>query len=184
MAIRYVLAAAAALVVCGGASAQTLRPGLWEVTTSMKGGGGQQAQVDMQKQMANMTPEQKKMMQDMLAKQGMQMGAPGPGGMSVKTCMTKEMIDRNELPSQQGNCKTTKQQKSGNTMSFAVACTQPPSTGEGQVVVTSPESYTMKMAVKSNVGGKPDTMNMEGQGKWVSAECGSIKATAPPAGKK
>jgi len=99
--------------------------------------------------------------------------------------MTKEMIERNELPSQQGNCKTTKQQKSGNTMSFAAVCTQPPSTTEGQVVVTSPESYTMKMAVSSNAGGKPQTMNVEGRGKWISADCGSVKPMAvPPAAKK
>ena len=173
MEIRYVLAAAA-FAFCGGVSAQTLKPGLWEVTNDMKGGGQmEKAQIDIQKQMANMTPEQKKMMQDAMAKQGMQMSAPGPGGgMAVRTCMTKEMIDRNELPSQQGNCKTTKQQKSGNTMSFAVVCTQPPSTGEGQVVVTSAESYTMKMAVNSSAGGKPQTMNVEGRGKWLSADCG------------
>ena len=72
MEIRYVLAAAAAFAFCGGASAQTLKPGLWEVTNDMKTGSGQmeKGQIDIQKQMANMSPEQKKMVQDMMAKQG------------------------------------------------------------------------------------------------------------------
>jgi len=49
--------------------------------------------------MAGMPPEQRKQMQDMLAKQGM--GQGGAGGMSMKICMTREMVERNEMPSQQ-----------------------------------------------------------------------------------
>ena len=48
----------------------------------------------MQQQMASMTPEQRKMMQDMMGKQGVGIGAGGPCGMSVKVCMTKEMVER------------------------------------------------------------------------------------------
>ena len=187
MKVRYVLAATAAVAFSAGASAQTMKPGLWEITHKAQGASGGQmadAQAKMQREMASMTPEQKKMMQEMMAKHGMQMGAGAGGGMSVKTCMTKEMIDRNELPSQKGDCRTTKQQKTGNTMKFAVACTNPPSTGEGQVTFLSPEAYTMKMAMQSPRDGKAQAMNMEGSGKWLSADCGSIKPMAPPAGKK
>jgi hypothetical protein len=135
--------------------------------------------------MANMPPEQKKMMQDMMAKQGMQTGAGGPGGMSVKTCLTKEMAERNEVPAQKGDCKTTKQEKSGNTMKFAVTCSNPPSTSEGQITFTSSEAYNMKMVTRSRVDSKnPQTMNMEMNGKWLSSDCGSIKPMGPPAGKK
>ena len=177
MKARHLLAALAAGTFAIGASAQNLKPGLWEVTNNMKSGSGEmeKSMAQMQQQMASMPPEQRKMMEDMMAKQGMKMGAGGGRGMSVKQCMTKEMIERNEMPTQQGDCKTTKQQRSGNTMKFAVSCTNPPSSGEGQVTFVSSEAYTMKMTVNTNVGGRPETMNMDASGKWLGADCGSIK---------
>ena len=187
MKLRYVVAALAGIAVSHAAVAQSMKPGLWEITQSTKSGGGQmeKAQAQMQQQMANMTPEQKKQMQDMMAKHGVQMGAAAPGGgMSMKTCMTKEMIARNELPAQQGDCRTTKQEKSGNTLKCAMACSNPPSTTEGQVVFTSPEAYTMKMAVRSQAGGKSETLNLDSTGKWLSADCGNIKPMAPGGAKK
>ena len=86
------------------------------------------AMVDMQKQLAAMPPEQRKMMQDMMGKQGMAMG---PGGNAVKVCISKEMAARNEPPAQQGDCKQETLQKSGNTTKFKFTCSKPPATGEG-----------------------------------------------------
>ncbi|MEO8021702.1 DUF3617 domain-containing protein [Polaromonas sp.] len=176
--------AALALLALGAqpATAQTLKPGLWEINNKMQSGSGQveKAMADMQKQLASMPPDQRKMMQDMMAKQGMSMGAGAGGGMAVKICMTKESIERNELPSQQGDCKTSTTPRMGNTMKMSFVCTQPPSSGEGQVTFVSPEAYTMKMAMKTSVQGKPETMTMDGGGKWLSADCGNIKPLAPP----
>ncbi len=170
------------LLVAGQpALAQTLKPGLWEISNKMQSSSGEmeKAMADMQKQMAAMPPEQRKMMQDMMAKQGMAM-SPGAGGaMAVKMCMTREMVERNELPSQQGDCKTTTSPRAGNTMKLSFVCTQPPSSGEGQVTFVNPEAYTSKMTLKSTVQGKPETMTMDGSGKWLSADCGNIKPIAP-----
>jgi TolA-binding protein len=182
---HHVFAAAAALAFVSTASAQSLKPGLWEVTNKMQSSSGQMEQqmAQMQQQMASMPPEQRKMVEEMMAKQGVKPGAGGPGGMSVKTCMTKEMVEKNELPAQQGDCKTTHQSRSGNTMKFGMACTNPPSTGEGQVTFISPEAYSMKMVVNTKVDGKPEKMNMDGRGKWLGADCGSIKPVVPPTKK-
>jgi hypothetical protein len=107
----------------------------------------------------------------------------GAGGTSVKMCMTKEMAERNQVPAQQGDCKTTQQARSGNTMKVAFSCTNPPSSGEGQYTFVSPEAYTMTMTVKTAIQGKSETMTMDGSGKWLSADCGSVKPMQPP-GKK
>ena len=174
----HLIAAALATFVCT-AGAQTLKPGLWEVTHKMSGGQMDQSMTQMQKQMASMPPEQRKMMEDMMAKQGVKPGGGTPGGgMSVKICMTKEMVERNEVPSQQGDCKTTHQTRSGGSMKFAYACGNPPSAGEGQMTFISPEAYEMKMVMTSQVHGKPDKTNMEGSGKWLGADCGKIKPVA------
>ncbi len=67
------LLATIALAMATGAAAQTLKPGLWEINNKMQSGSGEmeQAMASMEKQMAGMPPQQRKQMQDMLAKQGM-----------------------------------------------------------------------------------------------------------------
>lgn len=176
------LAGGALTLATVAAGAQTLKPGLWEMSSHMEGGSSEmeKAMAESQKHMANMPPEQRKMMEDMMAKQGITLGKPG-GGMSIKVCMTKEMIDRNEVTRQEGNCKQTGTQKTGNTMTFKVVCTDPPSTSEGQVIFSSPEAYTTKMTINSMRQGKPETMKMASSGKFLSSDCGTVKPMTVPA---
>jgi hypothetical protein len=100
--------------------------------------------------------------------------------MSMKICMTREMVEKNEIGGQQGDCKTTQQSRSGNTMKMAYSCTKPPSSGEGQVTFVSSEAYTMKMVATTAMNGKPEKVEMEGAGKWLGADCGKIKPLQPP----
>ncbi len=164
------------------AHAQTMKPGLWEMTSKVQSGSGEmeKAMAEAQKQMAAMTPEQLKMMQDMMAKQGVSMGTNAAGAMAIKLCMTKEMVDNNDIVQQEGDCKITNSPRTGNTMKVSFVCTKPPSSGEGQVTFTSPEAYSSKMTVNTTSGGKSEKTTMEGQGKWLSAECGAVKPMARP----
>jgi hypothetical protein len=160
------------LAMATGAAAQTMKPGLWEINN--KTGSG-----EMEKAMAGMPTEQRKQMQDMLAKQGM--GQGGASGMSVKMCMTQEMAERNERPSQQqGNCETSHSPRSGNAIKFSYTCAQPQSSGEGQITYVSDTAYTMKIATTATVRGKAEQMNMDASGKWLSADCGNVKPIASP----
>jgi len=175
----FIAAAFAALGL--PAAAQALKPGLWEIDNRM-GGNPQmdQAMAEMQKQLAAMPPEQRKQMEAMMQQRGMQMpGASKGGGMTMKVCMTKEMVDKNDVPMQQG-CAITKNQRSGNVTSIAFTCSNPPSTGEGQFTYMGPEAYSSRMTVRTSVQGKAETMTMEGSGKWLSADCGSVAPLAPP----
>jgi hypothetical protein len=159
-----------------------MKPGLWEIHHKMQSASGQMEQqmAQAQQQMSNMSPEQRKMVEEIMAKRGVKMGTGGPGGMTVKTCITKEMVERNEMPTQdRGECKKTVD-RSGNTVKMSFTCTNPASSGEGQFTFSSPEAYTMKMVVHTQVQGKPETMNMEGTGQWLGADCGDIKPVRPP----
>lgn len=163
------------------AAAQNLKPGLWEISNKMSGNAEMSsAMADAQKAMASLPPEQRKMMEEMMAKQGVRMGGGAGGAMAVQVCMSKEMVERNELPAQQGDCKTTSQGRSGNTMKMAFTCTNPPSSGEGQVVFTSPEAYSMKMASTTTVKGKPEKMDMQTSGRWLGGDCGTVKPFPMP----
>ena len=166
-------------LIAAPATAQTMKPGLWEITNKMGGDIGAKmaaAQEQMQKQMAAMPPEQRKQMEKMMAQQGVGMspGAAG-GGMAARVCISKEMAARNEPPAQQGDCKQETLQRSGKTTKFKFTCSKPPSSGEGEVTMHSPESYTMKMNMTSQAQGKPEQMTMEAQGKWLSNDCGNLK---------
>ena len=176
------LLACAALAAAAATSAQTLKPGLWEITNQMQGAAGSKmdaAMAQMQKQMAAMSPEQRKMMEDMMAKQGIKMDA-GAGTSSIQLCLTAEMIARNDVTPPEGDCKQTSQSRTGNTLTFSYACTQPPSSGNGQVVFVSPEAYTMSMQVKSKAAGKEQSMTVASSGQFLSAECGAIKPLSVP----
>ncbi len=173
-----VLAAACAVLAAAPAAAQTMKPGLWEITNKMGGSGDMgakmaAAQEQMQKAMALMPPEQRKQMEKMMAQQGVNMAPGQGGGMSSRICVTREMAARNEAPAAQSDCKQEQMQRSGNTTKFRFTCGNPPSTGEGEVTVHNPESYTMKMNVTQK--GKNERMTMEARGKWLNADCGSLK---------
>ena len=181
MKIHYAFAAIAAMCVSFEASAQNLKPGLWEMTQTVKGGGGemQQGRAQAQQNMGNMTPEQRKTVEEMMAKHGVKMNPAGPaGGMAITTCMTKEMVERHEMPTQRGDCKATKHERSGNKLKVAFTCSK--ASGEGEYTFTSPETFTMKMTMHMMTQGKQETMNMEGSGKWLSPDCGNVKPLYPP----
>jgi hypothetical protein len=88
------------------------------------------------------------------------------------------MVERHEMPSQRGDCKATRHERSGNKLKVAFTC--PNATGEGEYTFVNPESFTMKMTMHMTMQGKQETMNMEGSGKWLSADCGSVKPLYPP----
>jgi hypothetical protein len=76
MKLKPVLVVLAACSFAATASAQSLKAGLWEVSSKMTSASGEleKATAEMQAQMASMPPEQRKMMDEMMAKQGVKMG--------------------------------------------------------------------------------------------------------------
>jgi hypothetical protein len=95
MTMKRILVATLFVTGLSLASAQSLKPGLWESTNKTSFGGDSAMAAQMaqaQQQMANMPPEQRKMMEDMMKSRGMSMNVAGGGaGMTVKYCLTKEM---------------------------------------------------------------------------------------------
>mgnify|MGYP002354076156 CR=1 FL=1 len=175
------LLSAALLVLGGTAHAQTIKPGLWEVTHKMVGNPEvDKAMAQMQQQMASMPPAQRKQMEEMFAKQGMSPPGAGSGGeMAIKVCITPEMAARQDMPMQKdGNCTSTVTSRSATGMKMNFVCKTPPSTGEGTYTFNGDAAYSMKMVVTSTQQGKPQTTSMEGQGKWLAASCGAIKPAA------
>lgn len=181
MRIHPLLAAAVLALASAAAPAQTLKPGLWEI--SNKAGGNpqmDQAMAQMQQQLAAMPPEQRKQMEAVMAQRGVRLGAPGAGGgMTAQVCMTREMVERNDVPTRSG-CTNTRHERSGNTMKVAFTCSNPPSSGEGEFTFVSPEAYRSHMTVRTQQQGRTETVTMDATGKWLKADCGSVKPPVLP----
>lgn len=172
------------LLLCGGAlQAQNLQAGLWEINTQMQGGQADKmasSMEKMQKEMDKMPPEQRKMVQDMMAKQGVQMGSAGGAGITTKVCMSQEMVSRNDFSGQRGDCTHTTSPRMGNTIKYSFVCTKPASSGEGEITFQGREAYSQNMKITSTVKGKPEMMDMHSRGKWMGSDCGNIKPLAMP----
>ena len=169
-----------ALLATAPAFAQEVQPGLWSVENKMGGNPElEKAMAQMQQQLAAMPPAQRKQMEAMMGQSGMSIGAGG--AMAVKVCITPEMASRQQMPTQtEGDCTSNIDSRSGNTMKFSFSCTNPVSSGEGTYVFESNKAYSMKMAIKSQQGGKVQNMTMNAKGQWLGADCGNIKPVELP----
>ena len=157
-------------------SAEKMKPGLWEHSFTMKSKTGdvEKGLEQMKKAMAKMTPEQRKMMEDMMAKQGMGMSDKGT---SVKVCISKEQAENLEIPqNQEDNCEQEILKRTPNSIKIKFTCTgESNSTGEGEFTLVNSTSYVGKAIVDIESKGNKDRLNMDQKGKWLSADCGSIK---------
>ncbi len=166
-----------AMLAALSAQAQSTKPGLWEVSSKMEAGGNAEMAKQMeqaQKQMAAMPPAQRKMMEDMMAKQGMNMSMQGDGSTLMKVCITPEMAHRPPVE-QRKDCTYNFPARSGNTQRFSFQCTQPQGGGEGEITYKTADEYSGKMKINAERNGKKESMTFNTSGKFLSANCGAIK---------
>jgi hypothetical protein len=152
-----------------------MTPGLWEHKFTMTNPSGEMAAAmkQMQDQLANMSPEERKMMETMMASYGVGIGEDGT---TVKMCITQEDIDRGDLPQQDEDCQQEILEQTKNKFKIKFTCAgDPPSSGTGEVTFSSPKAYTGKSSFVTHVNGKTEEMAMTQSGKWLSADCGAIK---------
>lgn len=157
------------------ALAQTIKPGLWEVKQKPQLDPARQAQMDeAQKQLANLPPEQRKMMEQMMAQRGISMNF-AESGMAIKICISPEQAAKNSPPvDTQGKCKHDISRNGANTL-VRFSCTEPVMEGESQITAKGGDSYTSITRVTSQRHGKVETMSTHGEGRWLGSDCGGLK---------
>lgn len=164
--------------------AQKLAPGLWEHSVTMKTASGavEAGMAQMQERLAAMPPEKRKQVEDMMARQGMTMGAgAGAGGgagqaMVVKVCLTPEQAALDRLPPPDSNCKQTRQQREGKTLRFAFECSgERQGKGEGEYTLDSDKAHHGRTTIDVLARGKPERMEMQHKARWLAADCGTVK---------
>lgn len=191
----------AGLVCAGTVQAQVkidMKPGLWENTVKISGDGMaqmqnlyndqmKQAMEEMKKQMANMPPEQRKMMEEAMAASGMQVNEDSIGfqdnrvtlskdGTVAKQCVTQAEIDKGQLPEMDEDCQSTLTQLEKNRFKSTHVCGgEDPSTMEAEVTFHSPTHYTGQGKSRQTINGKPLELTVNMEGKWLASDCGDLK---------
>jgi hypothetical protein len=163
-----------ALLAAGAASAQSFKPGVWELSNKVQTGDPQrdQALSAMATQLKNLPPEQRAQLEAMMNKNGVSMPKAGADGSIVSTaCLTPEMAARKELPiSQDGKC-TSKQKPVSGGMDVTFSCTEPKTSGQGQIRFIDENNYVMNATATNESNGKPMTLKLETRARWLGATC-------------
>jgi hypothetical protein len=163
-----------AMLAAVQASAQTIKPGLWELHNKVKTGDAatDQAMSAALSQLAAMPPAQRAQMEAIMTQNGISMPkASSDGSLTLTACVTPEMAARAELPlNQQGQC-TSKQERVPGGMNVSFNCTDPASSGTGRIRFQGDQAYTMTTQVINNSGNGPQNATVESAGRWLSATC-------------
>ena len=149
------------------ATAQAIQPGLWEISSSNMQVGGQAlpGMETMLEQMKNLPPEQRQMMERMLAEQGVQLGDKG-----VRVCMSEAQIKAEDIPLQdpKSGCSHEITERSAERWKFRFSC--PDGQGEGETHFVSDREFTTQ--VNGTYGGQ--SSSMQSHARWGSADCGGL----------
>lgn len=156
------------LIASVTAQADGMKPGLWEVTSKTKMGGGSKPA------MPAMTPDQLAQMKSM----GIKMpNMAEDQAHTLRHCVTKEQAEKSVPPSQKDSngmhCEQQDVKKQGNKVSWKVQCTGKQTvTGSGSMNYESPERYNGTSTMTS-VDPQHGSMTISNSfsGKWLSAAC-------------
>ena len=174
-----------------------MKAGLWQNSIKFEGGAqGQMAALqkdqadsilgDMQEQLKNMPPEQRKMMEEALAESKAQTGQSqeyktdqmtlSKDGVVSKRCITQAEIDKGWVPDSEDGCKSTVTAVGKNKYKMHQACEgEDASSMDADVVFSSTTQFSGKGTAVQNFNGKKYTIPVTLEGKWLASECGAIK---------
>jgi len=155
-------------------AAGTMKPGLWEMT--MKS--------DAMAAMPKISPEQMEMMRQA----GVKLPQMDSGGIVTKVCITREMAARDQPPNTaqgESGCETKNYRRKGSSYSMDMVCNGAHMKGKGTIKGTyrNDRSFSSTMDFTGTAQGRPVNQHTESSGKWIGADCGSVKPAGAYAGK-
>ena len=162
----FLALACSMLFSSAAAMAGSIKPGLWEMNVKS----------NAMQNMPKMSPEQMEKMKQM----GISVPQMQDGGMIVKMCMTKEMVEHDQPPQMnqnQSGCQVKNYKRNGGTFSADMVCDGPNMQGVGTMKgeYSSSESFSNTYDFKGTAHGRPVNHHQEAAGKWLAANCGDVK---------
>lgn len=167
---------------------KSLRPGLWEITSSEK-----MATPDMSALMdtSDMDAATRARVEAVLKRQAAERAKEGPDG-GVKTskkatCITKEQIEKaqSSFLGGEGNdpdkCDPVVKQRTSSKIVWEGQCPIKDGPVQGQIAlngsieILSPTAMTAHFSSSGTMQGQPIANESTMQGRWISADCGNVK---------
>jgi len=155
-----------------------VKPGLWEMRTSMLDANGKEMTPPEQAALANMPPEARARIEEMMKGRGLSL--PDANG-AMKVCVTKEMFEsgRWQQMASEAGCTTNFSTQTSSTWKWHSSCPSLNSESDGETVFSSAESYRTTLKKTVTVKDKPTTSTRIVSSKWLSADCGDVKPIDP-----
>lgn len=153
------------------AHAQQILPGLWEFSSGdIQVDGQQMPGMDaMLAQMENLPADQHRMMEEMLAAQGVKLGGKG-----VQICLSKAQVESDELPFQDDPACTQEITERGDKLwKFRFEC--PDARGQGETRFISDKEFVSTVESEYRQGTETGTSRIESHARWIADDCGALK---------
>lgn len=148
----------------------TIRPGLWEITTTS----------DLLTLVSHIPSEQMDQITSLARQYGLEIPEIRNGAATSTICITQEMVEQ-EIPAgffeNQFGCAVKNATKVGNHYKVDLVCDSPEFKGNGKAegIFTSPESFAGLTEFESVIQGNPVYAHAESQGRWIKSDCVVIK---------
>jgi len=161
---------------CGLWAEDAIKPldvklGLWETTSTSQTSGMPPVNIP-EDALARMTPDQRAKMEQMMK------GSGSPRTNTVKSCMTREKMNRAEMfGADRKNCTRAVVSSSGSKTEVRMECTDSGTTMKGIVRVERISSDSVKGSMQMTTTSGDRTMNMNSTftSKYLGPDCGDIK---------
>lgn len=147
-----------------------IRPGTWQHSFTMKSESGQMEQAieEALRQLQQLPESQRRMVEEMMARQGIDLGLAGT---TVEVCITEEDLRQGSLPQQEG-CEQSLEQQDANNFIFEFQCAgDPPYSGSGTLTRVNREHYTGTAEFETRMGGNPERITLVQEGRWLHESC-------------
>jgi Protein of unknown function (DUF3617) len=171
-AVALIVATLIAIPALAGAATLNIKPGLWEVHSTIKRSGEPPIPDSV---MAKLTPEQRAKVEAALKARA----AKGPTETVTKNCITEKDLEK-PMPLDPGShnkdCKSTLVKSSHTMQMIHVECTgQQNVAGDWKFEAIDSKSMIGTMDMKVSAGSHTMTVNGKFQGKWLQASCEAPK---------
>lgn len=148
----------------------SMRPGLWEITTSS----------DLLLLVPHIPSEQMQSIKDFAKNNGFDMPDIDNGAAISQVCITQEMANQKTLPSfyqHQIGCATKSATRNGNSYKVEFSCDGADLTGNGTAEgnLTSAEHFSGQTKFIGLAQGNAVDEKAEISAKWMNASCGTVK---------
>lgn len=156
------------------AAENMMRPGLWEITTTS----------DLPALAGQIPPEQMQMIRNLAKQHGLDVSRIDNGAATTRICISEEMAAQ-KIPayfhSDHLGCTIKDATRTGNHYKAQFTCSDVKLQGSGHAegTFTSPESFSGNTVFKGTAQGFPVSQQARSTGRWISADCGSIRPVQP-----